>query len=491
MKTALLVLGAHRSGTSPLTRVLNLLGADVSARLLPPAPGNALGFWEPADVVRLHDELLASAGTSWDDWRRFDPAWYQSPLAATYTQRLRAWLAQEFRESTLFVIKDPRMCRLFRLWREALSGFDAQIKVVIALRNPVEVARSLESRDHFPPAKSHLLWLRHLLDAVGDTRDVPRCVVSYDGLLRDWRKTVIDLTQRLDLTWPRPLSAVESPIDEFVSARERHHVVEDEEWLDRPDVVDWVKRAYRELASMAAGGPDDAAQAALDALAADVDTAIAGFGPLLQTRKEEGRLIAEIAARDRKLVEADRDLKRVGLEIEAREQRLIAADGEIRRLIGEVAAREQRLVEADSELRRLIGEVHRLNAEGRAREQRLVAVEGEIGRLTASVEERSQRLLAADGELRLVLLAVARRERQLAEVEGRLATAAAERQTLADDLHDGHQRLVEAERDRHRLSAEVLERDRRLRTAEERLRELETSTLWRVIGALRRFPKRS
>ena len=43
---ALLVLGMHRSGTSALTRVLNLLGVALGDDLMPPGPDNPLGFWE-------------------------------------------------------------------------------------------------------------------------------------------------------------------------------------------------------------------------------------------------------------------------------------------------------------------------------------------------------------------------------------------------------------------------------------------------------------
>src|SRR5262249_26641949 len=174
-----------------------------------------------------------------------------------------------------------------------------RIKVVIPVRNPVEVARSLERRNGFAPAKSYLLWLRHMFDAVADTRDVPRCVVSYDALLRDWRKTVIDISQRLEMTWPRPLSATASQIDEFISTSERHHMVKDEEWLDLREIADWVKRAYRQIMAMTAGDADDSTQVALDALTVDFDTAIDAFAPLMETQKE----------RERRPVEAGTGLK--------------------------------------------------------------------------------------------------------------------------------------------------------------------------------------
>jgi hypothetical protein len=48
---AILVMGMHRSGTSPVARVLGLLGLDLPNALLPPGEDNPLGYWEPQDVV--------------------------------------------------------------------------------------------------------------------------------------------------------------------------------------------------------------------------------------------------------------------------------------------------------------------------------------------------------------------------------------------------------------------------------------------------------
>ena len=53
--TAIMVLGMHRSGTSALTRILNLLGADLPEDLIKANAYNKSGYWEPSAVVALND----------------------------------------------------------------------------------------------------------------------------------------------------------------------------------------------------------------------------------------------------------------------------------------------------------------------------------------------------------------------------------------------------------------------------------------------------
>ena len=58
-RRALIVLGMHRSGTSAVASVCNLLGMDLGARLMRPAADNEEGFWELEDIYLAHEELLA------------------------------------------------------------------------------------------------------------------------------------------------------------------------------------------------------------------------------------------------------------------------------------------------------------------------------------------------------------------------------------------------------------------------------------------------
>ena len=57
------VLGMHRSGTSALARVIDLLGVPVADDgLLAPSEDNPAGYWEPLDLVLFNQVLLRELG---------------------------------------------------------------------------------------------------------------------------------------------------------------------------------------------------------------------------------------------------------------------------------------------------------------------------------------------------------------------------------------------------------------------------------------------
>ncbi|MEJ2124706.1 MAG: sulfotransferase family protein, partial [Alphaproteobacteria bacterium] len=178
-RTCILVLGMHRSGTSALTRTLSLLGAQLPRHIVQPASDNEKGFWEPAKLPQLHDQLLANVGSSWHDCRAIRQSDLPPAQLTEWKQRTRKLLDEEFGDADLFVVKDPRICRFAPLFMETLDEMDVAIRVVIPFRNPLEVADSLARRNDFSQEKSLLLWLRHVLDAEIATRQLPRAFLSY------------------------------------------------------------------------------------------------------------------------------------------------------------------------------------------------------------------------------------------------------------------------------------------------------------------------
>lgn len=225
-RTAILVLGMHRSGTSALTRVLNLLGAALPRHVLEPGPGNEAGFWEPKRIVDLHEQMLAEAGSTWDDRRKLDLA-TQLPVGRLdhYKTKIRRLIGEEYGEAPLFVLKDPRICRFVPLYRDLLENMGMAVRPILMFRSPLEVAASLAARDGLPAEVSHLYWLRHVLDAEADTRTLSRAVMSYDELLTNWRSVIEASAATLGIRWPRQIEDSAAEVDAFLSVDYHHQSV--------------------------------------------------------------------------------------------------------------------------------------------------------------------------------------------------------------------------------------------------------------------------
>lgn len=404
---ALLITGMHRSGTSALTRTLSLVGGTLASKLAGGVAGdNDLGFWEPVEVVALHDRALASAGSAWDDVSRFPPDWFESEVGRAFADELLDLLRREFGGTRLFAIKDPRLCRLVPLWLGVLPRLGVRAQFVIPLRSPAEVAASLKARNDFPLAKGYLVWLRNVLDAELATREQERVFVSYEDLLRDWRGVVGRIGEVLGIHWPRLSRVAEAQIEDFLSPELRRQRADWAEVRERGDVPDWVVRTQDALLRLAAGGT--AAEAELDSVRAELDgaddtygRALAGMGFRVdaaeaQLKKVERSLAEASAARDAYSREAERLRGVVASETER-----------YKAMLERQQAANARLQETGSQLRDQIAQLYetidRLNAEivrlNGLRSEEQAAFEARLAELFASTSWRLTRPVRTAGEM--------------------------------------------------------------------------------------------
>jgi hypothetical protein len=234
-RRAILVLGMHRSGTSALTRLLGLLGAALPATLVAADENNETGYWESLPINQALERLLREAGSAWQDWRPFDPGWHRTPAAAANVAELKQVILSEFGQEPLFVLKDPRICRLIPLFSDVLHELNIDPSAVIIVRHPTEVVESLRKRNQLSPQHARLLWLRHVLDAERNTRSWPRAFVTYAQLLEDWSAVASATAQRLGLEWRDKMELLRPQIDAMLSKRYRHHFADAVD-LDTSDI---------------------------------------------------------------------------------------------------------------------------------------------------------------------------------------------------------------------------------------------------------------
>ena len=214
-RRGVVVLGMHRSGTSALSGILRILGFDLGSDLVRPNEFNPTGYWENRSVVRLNERILSHLGASWSD--AFMPPYRVSgtDLREAFGEEARALLNEAFSGRRKWVLKDPRLSMLIEFWLPYLREQNASFIHVI--RNPIEVANSLERRDRFPKERSLLLWFLQNLNAEFFTRGLNRCFINYEDYVRDWRGTLEDVFRRLELRPVRSFDRATADVERFIA----------------------------------------------------------------------------------------------------------------------------------------------------------------------------------------------------------------------------------------------------------------------------------
>ena len=334
-KTALIVLGMHRSGTSALAGTFSMLGATHPATLSPEDQYNERGYWESRQIWRFNDELLAFMGSAWDDWRPLNPDLSEPPATESFTQRAREIMQEEFGAAAVIVLKDPRLCRLTRFWFNVLDELGYDKKIVVPLRDPMEVALSLAGRNGFPLFKGLLLWLRYMLDTEAATRAVPRSIVGWPDFLNDWRGATNKISQNLDLSWPRLTDESAAEIDGFLTTDLRHHKSEEAALDTHPEVHEWVVTAYRTLKELALQPGSVQALSTLDNLRVTLDQScrllsLAGYERMIEEIRVQNQQIQElrqaIESKDRESAEFLQQIHSLQETLRARDQLIAEKD---------------------------------------------------------------------------------------------------------------------------------------------------------------------
>jgi len=392
-KTAVLVLGMHRSGTSAAAGVLQRVGVELGHELMAPLPENPKGFFEHTGIVNLHDEVLSLFDARWDDPRSLPEWWERDPRLAPLRQRLRATLRQSFAGAPLWGVKDPRLCRLLPFWIPVLRELDVSAKAVLVVRDPVQVSESLRRRNGLLPEHSSTLWLSHVLASELGTRELPRAVMLYEDLLRDWASEVRRVSDILGVDLFAFSQSLKDDVAEFLEPELRTHRDPTGPPLRAPQNM-WASKIYEAMAQWRHGdvSPTPVCDRAIEALAED-ELAAEPIAAYLRTRISEARLAArtESARADANKAEAAKAIASADKAEAARADAITSAERAD-------AARAEAVARAErAEASRAMALAGTEAAKGRERAQQaaLAQKDAEIASLTARATHAEEYLQAA------------------------------------------------------------------------------------------------
>jgi GT2 family glycosyltransferase/glycosyltransferase involved in cell wall biosynthesis len=181
IQTAICIAGAHRSGTSMVTRLLHACGLYLGPRneLMPAQADNPDGFWEHLGFVALNDELLSELGGAWDLPPKADENFTHARLEPL---RMKArLLIAGFDSAKVWGWKDPRSSLTLPFWQDLLPG----LKTLIVVRNPLEVAYSMRERNGTSYSLGLRLWEIYNCRLIETANEQQRLVTHYDLFFGD------------------------------------------------------------------------------------------------------------------------------------------------------------------------------------------------------------------------------------------------------------------------------------------------------------------
>lgn len=176
----IVILGMHRSGASAVARLVNMMGAYAFAEggSIGANWGNLKGFWERRDISNLNDWLLWSHGWDWNVVSDFAVGKIHVEAQKEYQDSIQRIIIN-LDAHRPWMIKEPRLCLLFPLWKPLL-----ECPVVIHVhRHPLKIAQSLNRRNGYPVEFCAALWERYTVDAFQASYGFPRLLVSYEDLI--------------------------------------------------------------------------------------------------------------------------------------------------------------------------------------------------------------------------------------------------------------------------------------------------------------------
>lgn len=171
----------HRSGTSLIARLFYEAGADMgnSDTFYRPDRWNPEGYFEQPDIHAINIPLINGP------WWKF--AYFHLPSTETILKRAEKRKDQIQNTAKAYngkVIKETRFCLTLPAWLKYGAGVD---KILICLRDPIQVARSIQKRNSTTLRHGYYMWHLHN-DRIlqhANTGNIPIWIVDYNLVLNE------------------------------------------------------------------------------------------------------------------------------------------------------------------------------------------------------------------------------------------------------------------------------------------------------------------
>ena len=251
-KRIIAVIGVQRSGTSAITRGLQVLGVNLGDYIPDiKRQDNEKGFFEDLEINALNIAMLNSIGYTWGN--PVPPLFDEDSkrVLSVFISIAKDIMRRRLESADLFGFKDTLMALLLPVWKEVFEETGADVSYVIACRNPLSVVKSLQKRDNFDIVKSSYIWLRGMLSSLLYSEGSNRIVVDYDEVMKDPAGQLERISNRLGLKFNSESAAFKEYRDNFLSGSLRHTSFGLDEIAANSDIPPKITELYALLKKLA------------------------------------------------------------------------------------------------------------------------------------------------------------------------------------------------------------------------------------------------
>jgi hypothetical protein len=425
-----IVLGAPGSGASLCAHILSALGVD----MVGVETGSGAGPWERAELVALHDRILALFNRAhlgpFHDFA-LPVAWWADPRVAGIKREIVDCLEARL-GAGYFGFKDPRAVRLLPVWQHVANELKLAPRLVLCLRNPAQIAALSSTRDGLDPAIAEYRWLANTVDFFRHANSFAICTVEYESWFEDPSVNITTLKEFLGLEWHHGESEVSLLVSGIID------VAAPAEQAGRREPSQPLVRSLYKLARRACG--DGGAREQISNIAFQ----FVGFQQLQRPFQLAFEEVAKAAAKfpaiereldDLRTAAAERDAlleaQRAQLEDLAREHDArIAIEDEASALRATLAEREaaiaqlsRKVDDATTSLQSAQAEAQRQAVSAEAMQGEIAALREALARAERAAEERGATADAMQSETAVLREALERMEQEAQQREAAAVAA--------------------------------------------------------------------
>ncbi len=198
----IVVLGMHRSGTSALSGELHHQGVNFGNHFIEDIESvNKKGFYEHSELVAINESILHYFGLTWFDCFKLNEIYTSGKsLPPEIKQRMvDFFFLDDFKESSINGMKDPRLCILLPFWLDVINELEINVKFILLNREPENIILSLYKRDKMSKLLSELLWEYYLISSIYYTTNHKRFFVDFSLFMSRPIDTINKIFNALDI----------------------------------------------------------------------------------------------------------------------------------------------------------------------------------------------------------------------------------------------------------------------------------------------------